>query len=394
MSWQERAEQAERQSYEAATTLLPIPDDQPLNDDKTYLVPKVGESVWDVALKVGLKVPELMEHNGLDTKDPDAYNLAGGTLLHLSYPRGKGRVDERYHYDIWESPKKYYINNSEGSKKYAFENAKDWTDIKPVGGTNPQYKVVDIAGVVTITFSEDRIYSYYLDTLAVKDGKVKDTIGYPKEYLMEGESPAPPEQNPNMEEITALLESIEAPGEAVGTQDDLEADLEEATIVEPTRASQVVSPKNRINDGWVLDKTSYAELPDGPSKMRTIFACEVPDYSTRAIVREHFYGNVTIAGTYFLVKGRERIEVGRPQDAVDKGMWPGIDWDNLEDLYPITPEIQAEEDARDGMKLEVTPVEAKRLKIYEDALFRPVAKVAAHGAKAIENAKTKLRKVI
>lgn len=341
--------------------------------DKTYTVLSGGESVFDVAAKVGLSVSELMEHNGINQ-----YSLPENIMLHLPYATEKTTTDERYAYDLWPEAKRFYINNSNGSKKYAFGNAKSHTDIFPVGSTNKQFKVVEIAGLITITFSPERVYSYYIETVDMKDGRIKNTIGYPKEYLIEGESPAPVEQNPNIDEVKELLESV---GDTLGA---IEPEISDEPEPEPVFHTKVPIPVLKTYNDW---KGTYADLPDGPAWYCTRLATDVFDYDGKRPTKYHFFGRMEIAGTFI----KDGTEYGRPIQSVKSGNWYGIKWDNLEDLNPL-PEVSG----RDGEDYEITMPNEPRKQVYKgEELFRYViAKPLAHTVKAVDYAKKVKRKII
>lgn len=341
--------------------------------DKIYIVLSGGEHISDIAKKEGYEPIDLMLHNNLSPSNPSHYTLPEGHELHLPFARQKDIHTDRYEYTIWEQPRRFYINKEGGCRKYAFGKVAVHTDIFAVGGTNKQYKVVDIAGLVTITFSEDRIYAYYIETVDIKDDKVKHTIGYPKEYLTEGEAPLPAELHPTMDGVKELLESV---GDTVGLVepiiDDKTADL---LAAEDDSTPAVPLP---VGTTW---RASYEPLPNGPTWFKTKLACDVIDYGGRRPIKSHWYGQVLVGGTFTIGKN----VYGRPQTSVDNGNWYGIERWNLEELRPLDPTDKA------GQLYEVTDLDPKRFKVYETALFTPIAKTVAQGVRVVDYAKNKVK---
>lgn len=327
---------------------------------KTYTVLSGGENTFDISRRLKITTAELMEHNGLTS-----YYVDAGVVLHLPYPAEKIEepIPEKYAYTMYESPELFHVSKQQGAKKYAYGNAKTYKDIFPVSYTYKYCKEISVTGEVVITFSPDRVYSYYIDAMDAPNGKLKNSIGFPKEYLQEGAAPKPVIANPTIREVADTLAAI---GEAL-----------------PDEPNE----QNFALTNW---KETYADLPDGPILMKTRFACSVIDYDGKRPTKGHYYGNIRISGT-FLVPATEDgvtkfIEYGRPEASVKNNSWYGINWSNLEEAERLRIEDKA------GQLYEVTPPDAKRLKIYESALFPVIGKSVASGVKAVDYAKNKVKR--
>lgn len=146
-----------------------------------------GETIWEIARRLGYDPLQLMEDNGID----NYRQLQPGEAILLPHPRDV--PTDTVTYEIFNEPRKMHVSKQEGTRKFSFGNVKQVTDLFFTGPIAKYEKNLTILGMAHVPIGTDD-YKYYIDLTAYKDGKLTYAIGYNHTHLADGyvEKSAPP----------------------------------------------------------------------------------------------------------------------------------------------------------------------------------------------------------
>lgn len=288
-------------------------------ETNTYTVLSGGESIYEVASKLGYPFEELMEHNDIQT--PDA--LPEGYELHLPY----ARVIPEYkpiRYEILDKPRLMHVIEPDGIKKFSFAGIEKWEDLTVSGPTYPFNANVEVVAIAHVPIGLDSA-AYYMDALALGNdfeatGRPTYTVGFNHSQLADGyiepeKKPIPPEREQRLKVL--IQGDQDQPAPEIATMPTTEIDYQIVENIEE----------------WHKWLSTYVGFPDGPVLYVAEEEMWVKDFMERRddkLLKAS--QDVVVAGTFV----KDDIEYGRPLGAVKNFLWYGIPMTNLisaEELY-------------------------------------------------------------
>lgn len=243
----------------------PAPDGgAPEAKPETTYIWVAGDSIWEVARRLGLRAMELLEHNDID----DPRTIKPGDVLHLPLPR-EVSIEQPIRIEPLPEPRRMHTVKS-GVRKWSFGYAHATDDLHETGPTYAQDANIDILAMAHVPMGDDTI-DFYMERVAVgnyhQTGRVQYTIGFRPDDLDDGyvehdRPPLPKAMAVTVEKIAEQLENADKPV------------LVTNPLLKPTRGRLMdVSPR--------IDPTAYK-------------ATIHPIYSDRRTIRYFFKEAMTI----------------------------------------------------------------------------------------------------
>lgn len=294
--------------------------------NRIYVVPKGGQSIWEIAMRLNIPAMELIEHNDMEAPS----HLPEGFELHLPYALPTEQA-KKITYEIFDEAMPMHVIKEDGVRKYSFGNVRKWKDLTPTGPMYPENTNLDIYGVARVPIEEnDAEAAYFMDKVAVGStpGRIAYTIGFNHSHLADGyyikeTVPVPPPEVepeaiiPTDEDIieTAAIEDVPTP------------------LLEPSEAIEV---KKTVTSLETLLAAQYMPFPQ-PVEYYYNEDVVVHDLATHRPSKTRYrLDSVQIAGTFMY----DGTIYGRPVGAVQSRLWFGVPMNKLRlesELFQVAP---------------------------------------------------------
>jgi len=186
---------------------------QPAKPEMIYTWVKY-DNIWEVARRLGLRVVELLEHNGIE--DPDA--IKPGDVLHLPVPRVI-EVEQPIRIEPLLEPRPMHPVR-DTIRKWSFGYAHTVEDLRETGPTYASDANIDVLAIAHVPL-RGIITDFYMERVALGDylktGRVRYTIGFKPEELADGHTEPPKRPLPKMMAATVgkIASQLESAGKTV-----------------------------------------------------------------------------------------------------------------------------------------------------------------------------------
>src|SRR6185437_7669471 len=185
--WLERQLQREEEARQAALAAAPEPTVFNISTMYRWVT---GDTIWEVARRLGFRPLELLEHNDID----DPRTIRPGDILHLPIQRTV-EIEEPIRIELLPEPKPMHAVAA-GIRKWSFGYAHAAEDIRETGPSYIENANITAVAVAHVPIGNDAL-AFYMDNVSLGDyqqtGRVRYTTGFKPEHLADGsvEQPRP-----------------------------------------------------------------------------------------------------------------------------------------------------------------------------------------------------------
>lgn len=174
-----------------------------------------GDTIWEVARRLGFRPLELLEHNGID----DPRTIRRGDVLHLPEAR-QPDMEPTVQVEVLPAKRLMHVTKQGGTRKWSFGFVRSEHNIAATGPRVREDASVDILAVAHVPLLlEGKSLDFYIDELCFGDylqtGWLRYTIGYDPADLADGhiekasKRELPPQMSRTVEKLESNLEALE-----------------------------------------------------------------------------------------------------------------------------------------------------------------------------------------